>query len=74
VDAIVQAEDALGHIDDSSGVVMPVIMQLRGVHERACNDLRPDEDSLVTPAQRLVYGGVVPTIRGANSNAQDEPN
>ena len=34
-DAVAQAEDALGQIDDSNGVVMPVIMQLRGVRERA---------------------------------------
>ncbi len=49
-DAIAQAEDALGHIDDSNGVVMPVIMQLRGVHERACNHLGPDPVAL---AERL---------------------
>ncbi len=49
-DAIVQAEDALGQIDDSNGVVMPVIMQLRGVHERACNHLGPDPVAL---AERL---------------------
>jgi uncharacterized Zn finger protein len=49
-DAIAQAEDALGQIDDSNGVVMPVIMQLRGVHERACNHLGPDP---VTLAERL---------------------
>jgi uncharacterized Zn finger protein len=49
-DAIAQAEDALGHIDDSNGVVMPVIMQLRGVHERACNRLGPDP---VVLAERL---------------------
>jgi uncharacterized Zn finger protein len=49
-DAIAQAEDALGRIDDSNGVVMPVIMQLREVHERACNQLRPDP---VAPAERL---------------------
>jgi hypothetical protein len=49
-DAIVQAEDALGHIDDSNGVVTPVIMQLREVHERACNHLGPDPVAL---AERL---------------------
>jgi len=45
-DAIAQAEDALGQIDDSNGVVMPIIMQLRGVHERACNRLEPDPVAL----------------------------
>jgi uncharacterized Zn finger protein len=49
-DAIVHAEDALGHIDDSNGVVMPEIMQLREVHERACNNLGPDPEAL---AERL---------------------
>jgi uncharacterized Zn finger protein len=49
-DAIAQAEDAVGQIDDSNGVVMPVIMQLRGVHERACNHLGPDRVAL---AERL---------------------
>ena len=49
-DAIAQAEDALGHIDDSNGEVMPVIMQLREVHERACNHLGPDPVAL---AERL---------------------
>ncbi len=48
--AIAQAEDALGDIDDSDGSVMPVIMQLRDVHERACNDLKPDSVAL---AERL---------------------
>jgi len=48
--AIAQAEDALGHIDDSNGVVTPVIMQLREVHERACNHLGPDPVAL---AERL---------------------
>jgi uncharacterized Zn finger protein len=38
-DAIAQAEDSLGQIDDSNGEVMPVIMRLREVHERACNQL-----------------------------------
>jgi uncharacterized Zn finger protein len=45
-DAIAQAENALGQIDDSNGAVMPVIMQLRGVHERACNHLGPDPVAL----------------------------
>jgi hypothetical protein len=45
-DAIAQAEDSLGQIDDSNGEVMPVIMQLREVHERACNHLGPDPVAL----------------------------
>ncbi len=49
-DAIAQAEDSLGKIDDSNGEVMPVIMQLREVHERACNHLGPDPVAL---AERL---------------------
>jgi hypothetical protein len=48
--AIAQAEDALGEIDDSNGSVMPAIMQLREVHERACNNLTPDPVAL---AERL---------------------
>ena len=51
-DAIARAEDALGQIDDSNGVVMPVIMQLREVHERACNHLGPDPVAL---AERLFW-------------------
>ena len=50
-DAIAQAEDSLQQIDDSNGEVMPVIMQLRGVHERACNHLGPDPVAL---AERLI--------------------
>lgn len=49
-DAIEQAGDALGQIDDSNGEVMPVIMRMRGVHERACNHLAPDPVAL---AERL---------------------
>jgi hypothetical protein len=49
-DAIAQAENSLGQIDDSNGEVMPVIMQLREVHERACNHLEPDPVAL---AERL---------------------
>jgi len=45
-DAIAQAEDSLGRIDDSDGEVMPVIMQLREIHERACNHLGPDPVAL----------------------------
>ena len=48
--AIAQAEPALGQIDDSNGSVMPAIMQLREVHERACNVLNPDPMAL---AERL---------------------
>jgi len=48
--AIAQAEAALGDIDDSNGSVMPVIMELREVHERACNNLNPDPVAL---AERL---------------------
>ena len=48
--AITQAEDALGNIDDSDGSVMPAIMELREVHERACNNLDLD---LVALAERL---------------------
>jgi uncharacterized Zn finger protein len=48
--AIEQAEDALGHIDDSDGSVMPVIMELRDVHIRACNALKPNPEEL---AERL---------------------
>jgi uncharacterized Zn finger protein len=49
-DAIAQGEVSLGQIDDSNGEVMPVIMQLREVHERACNRLGPDPVAL---AERL---------------------
>jgi len=45
-DAIEQAEAALEQIDDSDGEVMAVIMQLREVHERACNNLGPDPVAL----------------------------
>jgi uncharacterized Zn finger protein len=48
--AIAQAEDALGHIDDSDGSVMPMIMELRDVHMRACNALKPNPVAL---AERL---------------------
>lgn len=48
--AISQAEEALGQIDDSDGAVMPAIMRLREVHERACNSLNPDPVAL---AERL---------------------
>src|SRR5271165_3068365 len=48
--AIAQAEDALGNIDDSDGSVMPAIMELREVHERACNNLNPEPVEL---AERL---------------------
>jgi tetratricopeptide (TPR) repeat protein len=49
-EAIAQAENALEHIDDSDGSVMPAIMQLREVHERACDSLEPDPVAL---AERL---------------------
>jgi uncharacterized Zn finger protein len=48
--AIAQAEDTLGHIDDSDGSVMPMIMELRDVHMRACNALSPEPVAL---AERL---------------------
>jgi len=49
-EAIAQAENALEHIDDSDGSVMPAIMQLREAHERACDSLEPDPVAL---AERL---------------------
>lgn len=49
-EAIAQAENALEHIDDSNGMVVPAIMELREVHERACNSLGPDPVAL---AERL---------------------
>ena len=49
-EAIAQAENALEHIDDSDGSVVPAIVQLREVHERACDSLEPDPVAL---AERL---------------------
>ena len=48
--AIHKAEQALLHIDDSNGYVMPAIMELQRVHLAACVALRPDPVKL---AQRL---------------------
>ena len=48
--AIHKAEQALLHIDDSNGYVMPAIMELQEVHLAACVALRPDPVKL---AQRL---------------------
>jgi len=50
--AIAQAEDAIGHVDDSNGSVMAAIMRLRAVHERACTYSRPDPAAL---AERLFH-------------------
>jgi uncharacterized Zn finger protein len=55
--AIAQAEDALGNIDDSNGSVMPAIMELREVHERACNNLNPDPVALAERLFRLQMTG-----------------
>lgn len=51
-EAIAFAEEALQHIDDSGGEVMPAIVELRRVHLAACNALHPDPVAL---AERL-YG------------------
>ena len=51
-EAIALAEEALQHIDDSGGEVMPAIVELRKVHLAACNALHPDPVAL---AERL-YG------------------
>ena len=48
--AIHKAEQALLHIDDSNGYVMPAIQGLQKVHLAACVALRPDSVKL---AQRL---------------------
>ncbi len=45
-EAISRAEDALQHIDDSGGEVMPAILELRKVHLAACDALRPDPVAL----------------------------
>lgn len=45
-EAISSAEEALQHIDDSGGEVMPAILELRKVHLAACNALRPDPVAL----------------------------
>lgn len=44
--AINKAEQALLHIDDSNGYVMPAIMELQKVHLAACVALRPDPKKL----------------------------
>lgn len=41
-EAIALAEEALQHIDDSGGEVMPAILGLRELHLAACNALRPN--------------------------------
>ena len=51
-EAIALAEEALQHINDSGGVVMPAVVELRRVHLAACNALHPDPVAL---AERL-YG------------------
>lgn len=51
-EAIAFAEEALQHIDDSGGKVMPEVVGLRKVHLAACNALHPDPAAL---AERL-YG------------------
>src|SRR5690606_15063528 len=51
-EAIALAEEALEHIDDSGGEVMPAVVELRRVHLAACNALHPDPVAL---AERL-YG------------------
>lgn len=51
-EAIALAEEALQHIDDSGGEVMPAVVELRRVHLAACNALHPDPVAL---AERL-YG------------------
>ncbi len=62
-DAVAQVEDALGQIDDSNGAVMLVIMQLRGVHERACNHLGPDPLALAERLFRFQTTGDWDTFR-----------
>jgi uncharacterized Zn finger protein len=61
--AIAQAEDALGHIDDSDGSVMPMIMAVRDVHMRACNALNPDPVALAERLFRFQTTGDWDTFR-----------
>ena len=61
--AIAQAEDALGNIDDSYGWVMPAILELREVHERACNNLNPDPVALAERLFRFQTTGDWDTFR-----------
>lgn len=70
--AIAQAEDALGNIDDSDGSVMPAIMELREVHERACNNLNLDPVALAerlfrfqTTGDRDTFHSVLPSYERA---------
>ena len=55
--AIAGAEDALGHIDDSNGSIMPMIMELRDVHLRSCVALKPDPVKLAERLFRFQTGG-----------------
>jgi Family of unknown function (DUF6880)/SWIM zinc finger len=61
--AIAQAEDALGNIDDSNGSVMPAIMELREAHELACNNLNPDPVALAERLFRFQTTGDWDTFR-----------
>ena len=56
-EAIALAEEALQHIDDSGGEVMPAIVELRKVHLAACNALHPDPVALAERLYRFQMDG-----------------
>lgn len=56
-EAIALAEEALQHIDDSGGEVMPAIVELRRVHLAACNALHPDPVALAERLYRFQMDG-----------------
>ncbi len=66
--AIAQAEEALGSIDDSDGSVMPAIMELREVHERACNNVSLDPVALAERLFRFQTTGDWDTFRSVLPN------
>lgn len=74
--AIERAHKALDHIDDSNGHVMPAIVQLREVHERACALLAPDPEALADRLFRFQTKGEWDTFHSvlpAYGSALGEP-
>lgn len=70
--AIAGAENSLEQIDDSSGAVMPAIMELASVHLEACEKTGPDPVKLAERLFRLqtegewdTFGNVLPAYAAA---------
>jgi len=69
--ALGRCEDALGHMDDSDGGMMPILERLQELHHAACQKARPDGETLARCLFQWEIEGAWDTFYGAAETYAD---